>query len=231
MSALERRVFARAHPRSRGENRTRRQPHGQHRGSSPLTRGKRPRSVRSTRRRRLIPAHAGKTRPPRTPSRAVEAHPRSRGENVYVDVVPSMRGGSSPLTRGKPMSWGESRIDAGLIPAHAGKTPRARTRRACPGGSSPLTRGKHQAPRPHRSLPGLIPAHAGKTPPPPRSQSCPPAHPRSRGENARAWSTGLRSSGSSPLTRGKPAAPTWGESFPGLIPAHAGKTGSARVRR
>ena len=53
---------AEAHPRSRGEN------HGEHfgggliEGSSPLTRGKRFRRCRGRARRRLIPAHAGKTR-------------------------------------------------------------------------------------------------------------------------------------------------------------------------
>ena len=92
-----------------------------------------------------------------------KAHPRSRGENVYVDVVPSMRGG--------------------LIPAHAGKTrflltlidelpahPRSRgenTQRYVAvdedTGSSPLTRGKHIRKVPAGQDRRLIPAHAGKT--------------------------------------------------------------------
>mgnify|MGYP007021019703 CR=1 FL=1 len=70
--------------------------------------------------------------------------------------------GSSPLTRGKPVSLTEKYAAAGLIPAHAGKTcqnprrahsltahPRSRgenpvtlPRRASLLGSSPLTRGK-----------------------------------------------------------------------------------------
>ena len=111
----------RAHPRSRGENRhwvgsrTRRE------GSSPLTRGKCPIGPPQFRRRRLIPAHAGKIyqrnrhRPPlrlipahagKIPRRARRprrrpAHPRSRGENPTPERRPFAKSGSSPLTRGK----------------------------------------------------------------------------------------------------------------------------------
>ena len=53
---------ARAHPRSRGENFEAPQGPPWYGGSSPLTRGKRVHAVRPQQRRRLIPAHAGKTR-------------------------------------------------------------------------------------------------------------------------------------------------------------------------
>ena len=70
----------------------------------------------------------------------------------------------------------------------------------------------------------LIPAHAGKTSTvsarPPRTG----AHPRSRGENNRAVGTARTSSGSSPLTRGKPCRTGNTRPCLGLIPAHAGKT-------
>ena len=99
-----RRRSARAHPRSRGEN-----PKGVDvslfwDGSSPLTRGKRPRAVGFGRGGRLIPAHAGKTCPSRWVRPGVSAHPRSRGENRRrrgegLEVV-----GSSPLTRGKRLA-------------------------------------------------------------------------------------------------------------------------------
>ncbi len=72
--------------------------------------------------------------------------------------------GSSPLTRGKRLDGPEGALDAGLIPAHAGKTasnrlsqisagahPRSRGEnayicRTCyeSSGSSPLTRGKRE---------------------------------------------------------------------------------------
>ena len=51
-----------AHPRSRGENPSVWSFLVGHRGSSPLTRGKRPRRCCRRTARRLIPAHAGKTR-------------------------------------------------------------------------------------------------------------------------------------------------------------------------
>ena len=97
-------------------------------------------------------------------------------------------------------------------------------------GSSPLTRGK-----PGRQLAGLtrqrlIPAHAGKTFGSDLRSSVAGAHPRSRGENRAASSRASPASGSSPLTRGKPSAPTCAAAWPGLIPAHAGKTSRRAFR-
>ena len=181
--ARRRPARARAHPRSRGEN------HRGHfapppgAGSSPLTRGKRETGRSDVSLIRLIPAHAGKTLRSARLSSPGWAHPRSRGENSMVTVTRAGSRGSSPLTRGKRLCGSDDRLDLGLIPAHAGKTPtseqarhsarahprsrgenrpkwRLRRRR---GGSSPLTRGKHPG-RPHcRSRNRLIPAHAGKT--------------------------------------------------------------------
>ena len=51
--------------------------------------------------RRLIPAHAGKTRSATSLRRARTAHPRSRGENPDNDPADMCADGSSPLTRGK----------------------------------------------------------------------------------------------------------------------------------
>ena len=91
-----------AHPRSRGENAFHAPHRGTSPGSSPLTRGKHCPAVGSPGARRLIPAHAGKTRAKCNSSNPARAHPRSRGENVQnmdCDAIPR---GSSPLTRGKP---------------------------------------------------------------------------------------------------------------------------------
>ena len=152
-------------------------------GSSPLTRGKRAGRFDRSVNGRLIPAHAGKTGPSRTPVRLSGAHPRSRGENPPDRRGPLASQGSSPLTRGKPPIGDRLRMRRRLIPAHAGKTPRSRSNaRASPAhprsrgenstlgdddglpcGSSPLTRGKLR----HGTEPAgqlrLIPAHAGKT--------------------------------------------------------------------
>ena len=214
------------------------------RGSSPLTRGKRERRRGSGARSGLIPAHAGKTRRCAWTCHRSWAHPRSRGENVQGRSTALMGVGSSPLTRGKRRpECLRARLD-GLIPAHAGKTPRARFPRGQAGahprsrgenvvqawrfhrslGSSPLTRGKHQSRRECRCRMGLIPAHAGKTTRPSATPSAQRAHPRSRGENRSMSRLAVSRLGSSPLTRGKPRKRGPCERQKGLIPAHAGKT-------
>ena len=159
--------------------------------------------------------------------------------------------GSSPLTRGKPRLRRQGISQRGLIPAHAGKTPR--TRRACSAtwahprsrgeneaarqphgwetGSSPLTRGKRLRGRPRHRYRRLIPAHAGKTASTSTSTTSTRAHPRSRGENQRIKSVAASVTGSSPLTRGKPYGWDGDVLLAGLIPAHAGKTSSTRSVR
>ena len=233
-----------AHPRSRGENGGSGPGCADPYGSSPLTRGKLVRALSGVYDRRLIPAHAGKTSPRNSARRTSKAHPRSRGENDAVPHVRACAPGSSPLTRGKPKPVTGSWAAVGLIPAHAGKTRRARkawsidpahprsrgenpswTRReALPIGSSPLTRGKPYLSVFNDRVSGLIPAHAGKTPrllmrSPSRS-----AHPRSRGENPPMCLESDCPIGSSPLTRGKPVPIAIILCDRRLIPAHAGKT-------
>ena len=176
-------LSCRAHPRSRGENMFSAPRVQASRGSSPLTRGKPAAPGKIAVIRRLIPAHAGKTRSRRDRATACPAHPRSRGENCAICLVWAADSGSSPLTRGKRCR----RLLVGrlrrLIPAHAGKTsrglstvraatahPRSRGENVGTGsggtgtrGSSPLTRGKRQRGHDHDYEDGLIPAHAGKT--------------------------------------------------------------------
>ena len=192
-----------AHPRSRGENCARGLRSCVPRGSSPLTRGKRPLGCptrprtgsspltrgkqlqvrRTLQAVRLIPAHAGKTAASASPTARMRAHPRSRGEN-------------------------------GALAASA----------AGVSGSSPLTRGKRPVAREAYNLVGLIPAHAGKTSGPSKRVIRPWAHPRSRGENRMSVAVTLSGLGSSPLTRGKPPGGCACQFVSGLIPAHAGKT-------
>ena len=131
-----------------------------------------------------------------------------------------------------------------LIPAHAGKTeactvastvegahPRSRGENSVKKkkeldswGSSPLTRGKHARLLIGVCPPRLIPAHAGKTQSRNRNRGESGAHPRSRGENDYGGGHGFPFRGSSPLTRGKHPNDPGAWRYPGLIPAHAGKT-------
>ena len=111
-----------AHPRSRGENIRGPRPRNQNRGSSPLTRGKHIVGLVGAGYLGLIPAHAGKTGRFLTGSKALTAHPRSRGENDSAAKACGDLRGSSPLTRGKHAALVGARHNRGLIPAHAGKT-------------------------------------------------------------------------------------------------------------
>ena len=174
-----------AHPRSRGENAVMNHPAAAALGSSPLTRGKPSHPARRGPLSGLIPAHAGKTASSSSVFFVLRAHPRSRGENYPCYRTAASRGGSSPLTRGKPSGVAHLQDDNGLIPAHAGKTGRPasspRGRAAHPRsrgeniddlqtnpagyGSSPLTRGKRRGCRWRLRHRRLIPAHAGKTSP------------------------------------------------------------------
>ena len=113
---------SRAHPRSRGENLRRAPGTHDHGGSSPLTRGKRTQGIVPGSSPGLIPAHAGKTDFHDPVLLGDRAHPRSRGENRSTSTRRRMQAGSSPLTRGKPVSRQVSSSSTGLIPAHAGKT-------------------------------------------------------------------------------------------------------------
>ena len=172
----------------------------------------------------LIPAHAGKTdriqiiaiwitgsspltrgKPARNEpkERSRWDHPRSRGENMPHLIAAASAAGSSPLTRGKPGLNKDCAQPLRLIPAHAGKTERARavglaTR------AHPRSRGENSRAMASAASPlGLIPAHAGKTRSPTRRPWPSWAHPRSRGENLGYSGSQIARLGSSPLTRGK----------------------------
>ena len=244
ITRLHRHLSFPAHPRSRGENEALQALDRVQDGSSPLTRGKPgPRGPHGDR-WGLIPAHAGKTGERGCKTVIARAHPRSRGENSAMPAARTFGTGSSPLTRGKRLRFFEPAGKAGLIPAHAGKTPvarviasrstahprsrgenpsRWRSLRSCPG-SSPLTRGKLPDRGGGRKAGRLIPAHAGKTIETYLPGAADEAHPRSRGENAPVKNAVSLATGSSPLTRGKPPFPPLLRDGLRLIPAHAGKT-------
>ena len=174
--------------------------------------------------RRLIPAWAGKTGPPRRPRGRHPAHPRVGGENLSESHTAGLVHGSSPRGRGKPTGTRTMSAWVRLIPAWAGKTlvelivhfargahPRVggenllrESKHRNDLGSSPRGRGKRKEPWYATPADGLIPAWAGKT--------C-------IGYGSRPWFRG-----SSPRGRGKPAQTTTARRSQGLIPAWAGKT-------
>ena len=116
----------------------------------------------------------------RPPSRA---HPRLRGEHQLVNGFLQAFHGSSPLTRGAPVTGGILQVLNRLIPAYAGSTrcsccflrvewahPRLRGEHSYFSwmvgvifGSSPLTRGAQRGLGLRERLSGLIPAYAGST--------------------------------------------------------------------
>ena len=121
-----------------------------------------------------------------------------------------------------------ARVGGGrLIPARAGKTPANKpVRIGIPAHPRACGENGARADR-ERFQPGLIPARAGKT-----RDVClrlypDRAHPRACGENLTAPAMMPTSQGSSPRVRGKPRPMGRGPAPGGLIPARAGKTGSA----
>ena len=194
-----------AHPHSCGENAKARGYRTMCMGSSPLARGKQAASRGCCVAARLIPAHAGKTRPMPSGTRAPRAHPRSRGENAGIRQPARPFSGSSPLSRGKHPTPPRGVGERGLIPAHAGKT-------RGPGygmrvGQAPPRSREENSSDPWR-----------------RQRSRAPPH--SRGENPKVVVFDNLMDGSSPLTRGKPIRVLAVRGDLGLIPAHTGKTGT-----
>ena len=194
--------------------------------------------------RGIIPALAGNTEPLGSSVRAIQDHPRSRGEYKEKKITTALSAGSSPLSRGIPNGWCGSCSTDGIIPALAGNTgvrprlarrpwdhPRSRGEYSISPalissatGSSPLSRGIHNGNGTIGGGRGIIPALAGNTWDASIATSWSPDHPRSRGEyqlleGAWAWL-----GGSSPLSRG-----ILGRQHPQLcnqriIPALAGNT-------
>ena len=151
-----------AHPRSRGENEINKAAREHAAGSSPLTRGKPQQAALAVHALRLIPAHAGKTSSPTAHATRSTAHPRSRGENQAYFPIQDTNAGSSPLTRGKLHARDQGPCHPGLIPAHAGKTPRRPPTRPPPA-AHPRSRGENRRSRPsHLRRRGSSPLTRGK---------------------------------------------------------------------
>ena len=172
----------------------------------------------------LIPAWAGKTRPPLSRSRRARAHPRVGGENLIGVAADLSAQGSSPRGRGKRILDTTCVASRGLIPAWAGKTHPHGYRRA-PTPAHPRVGGENTYNLPNYTGDlGSSPRGRGKLGHAGARTLLAVAHPRVGGENEKAGIPASLGSGSSPRGRGKPLN---GPKMPlrdGLIPAWAGKT-------
>ena len=119
---LARSVRKQDHPRSRGEYLGVFRLSSPARGSSPLSRGILAYVKHTVVHAGIIPALAGNTRNVSGKRCGTTDHPRSRGEYRGREIVHTVTGGSSPLSRGIRVSpiclW----CPGGIIPALAGNT-------------------------------------------------------------------------------------------------------------
>ncbi len=133
----------RDHPRTRGEHLTPNSLGNTSAGPSPHARGAQPGGDSLAARKGTIPARAGSTRSPGSPTWPARDHPRTRGEHESGWVTWFLKAGPSPHARGALDVLQPERPGDGTIPARAGST-----RGSTPTGTScwdhPRTRGEHQ---------------------------------------------------------------------------------------
>ena len=174
------------------------------------------------RKARIIPAYAGSTARARPRSRKGRDHPRVCGEHERCPSRTGCLSGSSPRMRGARGARAPLEVQAGIIPAYAGSTPRCAARResardhprvcgehevdqlwwwAC-AGSSPRMRGAPRGPRRRVEPRGIIPAYAGSTRICRRPRSAAGDHPRVCGEHRSSAPATGSAPGSSPRMRG-----------------------------
>ena len=112
----------RDHPRIRGEHQEALVGILGAAGSSPHTRGAPGRRLALVLRVGIIPAYAGSTRSPTTPTSPDWDHPRIRGEHRTPCRLSRLDAGSSPHTRGAQAQFDRDKLMDGIIPAYAGST-------------------------------------------------------------------------------------------------------------
>ena len=158
-------------------------PYASNTGSSPRMRGS-PVDVRKAKDGGgIIPAHAGLTLCLYYTTCALRDHPRACGAHCEGCDGTHCKQGSSPRMRGSPCFYRRAVCRRGIIPAHAGLTPRDSMPRplrrdhprACGAhhigcqktivctGSSPRMRGSLSGTSLVCAAEGIIPAHAGLT--------------------------------------------------------------------
>ena len=235
-----------AHPRMRGERRSRMFQAVRQSGSSPHARGTRPRTSGILNLYRLIPACAGNAVARNAAPPDDTAHPRMRGERRDGLRVRQPAAGSSPHARGTLARGNRVLVIARLIPACAGNAPcharhprprpahprmrgergMGRIEEVLPVGSSPHARGTPFHPGSAHHFLRLIPACAGNAGIAMVRVWVVPAHPRMRGERILALLQHHDEFGSSPHARGTPSQLVVEQHLRRLIPACAGNAAS-----
>ena len=212
------------HPRSRGGNSGSPAGRPSLTGSSPLARGKHPGAPGGHAGPGIIPARAGETSTRRVWMGSPRDHPRSRGGNRRTRPDSSRQVGSSPLARGKrPRPRGRP-WRSWIIPACAGETRRL-TVVARASGDHPRLRGGNGRPEVGGAVAlRIIPACAGETGPRTDHGAGAWDHPRLRGGNTALSHSPWKTSGSSPLARGKRHQHDGSAGLIRIIPACAGET-------
>ena len=110
------------HPRIRGEHADQVAKTRFGRGSSPHTRGAPARPGVPASPGRIIPAYAGSTQAMATSTTTTKDHPRIRGEHSRRRCCSDASAGSSPHTRGAPVTPKVEKLLPRIIPAYAGST-------------------------------------------------------------------------------------------------------------
>ena len=217
-------------------------------GSSPRVRGTLLAAVPSVDAGPIIPACAGNTCMTSGLPRRSRDHPRVCGEHVRQEHDPGGQRGSSPRVRGTPFVFVRRLRAHGIIPACAGNTNPAPTRRGSSRdhprvcgehpmpfaascavvGSSPRVRGTHEWRLRNEQGNGIIPACAGNTSTRSWHRSRPRDHPRVCGEHLQAAKLVRQRLGSSPRVRGTPGVRHTPHMPFGIIPACAGNTSRRR---
>ena len=187
-------------------------------------RGKRMVSCISAARRRITPAHAGKTYEISLETGGIRDHPRACGENISAARRTAKRQGSPPRMRGKLRYEGIEQLLERITPAHAGKT---NTLICCslPGKDHPRACGENSVIIQRcRLCQRITPAHAGKTRGVCGYLLYRQDHPRACGENDTTILWTVKEIGSPPRMRGKLIKSVCAICRLRITPAHAGKT-------
>ena len=118
------------HPRVCGEKLEPKDYDAPEKGSPPRVRGKGVRLCCRSPARRITPACAGKSWAARSRPKCSRDHPRVCGEKARMPSLPPSRTGSPPRVRGKGGRGPKQVSRAGITPACAGKSKKARGRKA-----------------------------------------------------------------------------------------------------